>query len=104
MEKPVACLMCDTPLDQPATGRPRTYCGVACRRAAEYELRRIQSLLRLAEKRDVLAREAVAAAMFADERGPLRKVAKFWAGELERLCSLDFHFKEVQNRFATLGL
>jgi adenylosuccinate lyase len=28
----------------------------------------------------------------------------FRAGELERLCSLDFHFKEVNRRFRTLGL
>ena len=25
-------------------------------------------------------------------------------GELEKLCSLDFHFKEVKNRFKKLGL
>jgi adenylosuccinate lyase len=32
-------------------------------------------------------------------------VAKhFKKGELERLCSLDFHFKEVNNRFKKLGL
>jgi adenylosuccinate lyase len=28
----------------------------------------------------------------------------FAAGELEKLCSLDFHFKEVENRFKKLGL
>jgi hypothetical protein len=32
-------------------------------------------------------------------------VAKQFApGELEKLCSLDFHFKEVESRFAKLGL
>jgi hypothetical protein len=32
-------------------------------------------------------------------------VAKhFKPGELEKLCSLDFHFKEVKNRFKKLGL
>jgi len=32
-------------------------------------------------------------------------VAKhFKPGELEKLCTLDFHFKEVQNRFKKLGL
>jgi adenylosuccinate lyase len=32
-------------------------------------------------------------------------VAKhFKKGELEKLCSLDFHFKEVENRFKKLGL
>jgi adenylosuccinate lyase len=28
----------------------------------------------------------------------------FKTGELEKLCSLDFHFKEVKNRFKKLGL
>jgi hypothetical protein len=28
----------------------------------------------------------------------------FGAGELEQLCSLDFHFKEVEQRFRKLGL
>jgi adenylosuccinate lyase len=33
------------------------------------------------------------------------EVAKhFKAGELEKLCSLDFHFKEVKRRFGKLGL
>ena len=33
------------------------------------------------------------------------EVAKHFAkGELEKLCSLDFHFKEVKNRFKKLGL
>jgi adenylosuccinate lyase len=33
------------------------------------------------------------------------EVAKhFKPGELEKLCSLDFHFKEVKNRFQKLGL
>src|SRR5580765_7150299 len=29
---------------------------------------------------------------------------QFAPGELEKLCSLDFHFKEVENRFRQLGL
>jgi adenylosuccinate lyase len=33
------------------------------------------------------------------------EVAKYFKkGELEKLCSLDFHFKEVKNRFRKLGL
>jgi adenylosuccinate lyase len=33
------------------------------------------------------------------------EIAKHFAkGELEKLCSLDFHFKEVKNRFKKLGL
>ncbi len=44
----------------------------------------------------------------ADFVGQLRsdpEVAKhFKKGELEKLCSLNFHFKEVSNRFRKLGL
>ena len=33
------------------------------------------------------------------------EVAKHFAkGELEKLCSLDFHFKQVDERFAKVGL
>lgn len=33
------------------------------------------------------------------------EISKHFAkGELEKLCSLDFHFKEVNNRFKKLGL
>jgi len=31
-------------------------------------------------------------------------IKHFKTGELEKLCSLDFHFKEVKNRFKKLGL
>ena len=45
----------------------------------------------------------------ADFPGSVRRrdpaVAKhFKPGELEKLCSLDFHFKEVNNRFKKLGI
>jgi hypothetical protein len=30
--------------------------------------------------------------------------AHFKKSQLEKLCSLDFHFKEVKNRFKKLGL
>ncbi|WP_189110504.1 hypothetical protein [Streptomyces camponoticapitis] len=34
---------------RPGPGRPATYCSKACRRAAEYELRRIQAALETVE-------------------------------------------------------
>src|SRR5213593_2867940 len=42
-----ACLKCDQPLPVGTgrRGRPASYCSPACRRAAEYELRRIQRAL-----------------------------------------------------------
>src|SRR5260221_13275784 len=44
-------------------------------------------------------------ANFLDQLKSDPEVAKhFKKGELERLCSLDFHFKEVKRKFRTLGL
>jgi hypothetical protein len=41
----------------------------------------------------------------AETLNPDRAVTKhFKPGELEKLCSLDFHFKEVNSRFKKLGL
>jgi adenylosuccinate lyase len=42
---------------------------------------------------------------FVEQLKSTPEVAKHFAkGELEKLCSLDFHFKEVKNRFKKLGL
>jgi hypothetical protein len=35
------CVKCGAPIQQPATGRPRTYCSTGCRRAAEKEITRV---------------------------------------------------------------
>jgi len=44
-------------------------------------------------------------ANFLDQLRSDPEVAQhFAAGELEKLCSLDFHFKEVKSRFSKLGL
>src|SRR5436309_9204585 len=42
---------------------------------------------------------------FLDQLQQDPEVARYFKkGELEKLCSLDFHFKEVKNRFKSLGL
>ena len=40
-----SCLKCGSPLTKSAAGRPSSYCSVACRRAAEYERKRLQKHL-----------------------------------------------------------
>jgi len=35
------CKKCGTAMEPPETGRPPTFCSVPCRRAAEYEITRI---------------------------------------------------------------
>lgn len=46
------CLKCSAVLNPSGAGpgRPPTYCSTLCRRAAEYEIRRLQTLLGRAEK------------------------------------------------------
>ena len=42
---------------------------------------------------------------FVEQLKSTPEVAKhFKPGELEKLCSLDFHFKEVKARFKAVGL
>ena len=45
------CLKCRTPIKPVGVGRPPSYCSTGCRRAAEYELRRIQRHLERLEAR-----------------------------------------------------
>ena len=40
-----ACARCGAPLERPATGRPPTYCGEACRRLTEREIARVDHQL-----------------------------------------------------------
>ena len=48
---------------------------------------------------------SLTAADFVEVLKATPEVAKhFKPGELEKLCSLDFHLKEVKNRFMKLGL
>lgn len=56
------CIKCGSPIvDTKATGRPAVYCGTACRRAAEHEVRRINSLLEKLEQQASYARLGYAA-------------------------------------------
>ena len=54
------CVKCSGPVPQATTGRPRRYCSVACRRAIEFELRRIERRLeRLEDEAASLDRDAM---------------------------------------------
>jgi hypothetical protein len=44
-EHPMQCIKCGSPIDQPLTGRPRSYCSTGCRRAAEKEIGRLNDHL-----------------------------------------------------------
>lgn len=81
------CSGCGSKLEQSATGRPKVYCGPVCRRAAEYALRRVQSLLMRAEQK---AQDAAARAVSGVEpwqRKSGEQAVEFWRGEVARLRS-----------------
>lgn len=48
---PVTCRRCGRPVElAEGRGRPKAYCSVGCRRAAEYEARRLQRALEAVEE------------------------------------------------------
>lgn len=54
-EAPRRCLKCPAPVPQAGRGRPRDYCSTGCKRAAEFEVRRItRRLERLEDDRSEL--------------------------------------------------
>lgn len=78
------CPGCGERLEQAGKGRPRKYCGEVCRRAAEYDLRRTQALLKRSEAR---AQDAALQLHMADQwqRTSMEKRLSFWEGEVDRL-------------------
>lgn len=52
-----SCVKCGNPIEAVAAeGRPKKYCSVACRRSAEHEIRRVNTLLGKLEERASNAR------------------------------------------------
>ena len=84
MEKPSACAVCDGPLEQPATGRPRVYCSKTCRRAAEYRIRNVNSLLLRAMRMEQDAALNSVAGGGWDTRLAVKRY-EWWKAERERL-------------------
>lgn len=80
------CIKCEKALEQDdGRGRPRSYCSKGCRRAAEYELRRLDSRISKAEFQVVSWRRYVEGESYygGDPEVPARKLA-WWRQELER--------------------
>ena len=87
---PVECLKCGAALEPRATGRPPTYCGPVCRRAAEFELRRLQRRLEVAEREVKDARETVEFSNYGGSPAYRRK----------RLRYAEQHLAELELRLA----
>ncbi len=60
MTTTASCRKCGTDLPLPSIGRPRTFCGVGCRRAAERDVRRLDNSIAALEGRQLSHRESVA--------------------------------------------
>jgi hypothetical protein len=61
------CKKCLRPLpDQPATGRPKSYCGPACRRAAQSDIGRVNHLIDTLEDSLAHFRSGLATSFFYD--------------------------------------
>jgi hypothetical protein len=89
--KPAACGICGDELEQPEVGRPRRYCGPACRRMAERRVRIAEQLLTRALKAEQDAMAHLAAAPGWDE---WEKRAAYWRGESVRL---DAELRDLLN-------
>jgi len=64
------CKKCGAPLTDPPTGRPPDYCGQACRRLAEFEIRRlVRQLDTRAEQHAALTQPGIAACSIRDTYG-----------------------------------
>ena len=83
VEKPTRCATCGGRVEQSGAGQPRVYCDVVCRRAAEYALRRVVTLLSTADKGEQRARMALA--LPYGKTTDNRKTAKAWRAEVEQL-------------------
>ncbi len=92
MEKPRRCAQCGGVLPAPhaSGGRPPTYCNPACRRAAEYELRRIQSTLTRLEKVEL------------DERLDIRSVRPYGVSRPAFLKSIQTERARQETRLRVL--
>jgi hypothetical protein len=85
MEKPQACAVCGTAVVQADVGRPRRYGSGRCRRVREYRLRRVQSQLAEAEKRQMRARAELHSCLGTYGSNRLRLELEAWSTEVERL-------------------
>lgn len=87
---PACCLICTRPLP-PATGRgrPRAYCSPACRRTAEFEIRRLHARLGQLEVRASELRLEAAAPTWTNDwqKHQARRQAAAVEDEIARLTA-----------------
>lgn len=80
----VTCPQCGNSLPPaPARGRPPTYCGTTCRRAAEFEIKRIQARLLSAERAEIKSR--LDEVTYSYGRKDHSRETEFWQSEVVRI-------------------
>jgi hypothetical protein len=88
------CKKCGVPLTDPPTGRPRDYCGQACRRLAEFEIRRlVRQLESLDERKTELEQPAIMACSMRDGYG--RTGAQQLADTLGPIAALESRLRAL---------
>lgn len=88
------CLICGNETKKPETGRPARYCSVACRRAREFEVRRLNKRLgQLESRRDDESELVDAPTTYCDMYG--RAAA-------ERLAAVEKLIARAQSRLKAL--
>jgi hypothetical protein len=82
----MTCPECSGPMPTAkSSGRPPTYCSPACRRAAEYAIRRAQVLLTRAQRAEQDAGMRMALEATDWHRKDATAKLTYWRGEVERL-------------------
>jgi hypothetical protein len=88
------CPKCGVELQNPPTGRPKTYCGQVCRRLVEFEIRRLtRNLEALDAQRIHLEQPGVAAARMRDVYGRSHE---------KQLADVQHSIETIENRLRVL--
>ena len=94
MEKLMKCQTCGTEIEKPATGRPKRYCSTACRRVAEFEIRRLNKRIgRLEERFDDESEQVDAPTPWDDVYG---------RNPAARLAAVEKLIRRAETRLKTL--
>jgi hypothetical protein len=96
------CRRCAGPLVTPRTGRPPTFCSTACRRAAEYEVRRLSRRL---ERLETEAADLCVQLHVIEHRDAAQsdEYRAYWSREpAARLAGLTHEIAAAEQRLATL--
>ena len=89
------CIKCNSPITSDAkTGRPASYCSIACRRSAELEIRRLDRQI------DELEKDRISEQRNKSSERDFKNA--FGQGHAERLAALELALVEAEARLKIL--